>query len=246
VLGALVTPRARGKRPFTEAERTLATQFASQAALALMMAEAQRDRERLAVFEDRDRIARDLHDLVIQRLFALGLGLQNTVRLAIRPEVTERIGDAIDEIDATIRDIRRSIFSLSAPADTGSLRRELDELLTVAADALGFRPALRTSGPIDSAVPAAVRSHIVAVATEAVSNAARHARPHEVIVSVSVDDGAAVVEVADDGAGFDPATRERDSGIANMRYRAETLGGSCVVTSSPGQGTTVRWTAPVD
>jgi signal transduction histidine kinase len=114
-----------------------------------------------------------------------------------------------------------------------------------AAEPLGFRPALRTSGPVDTAIPTELHGPIVAVATEAVSNAVRHAKPRELIVSLNVADGAVVLEVADDGSGFDPATRERDSGIANMRYRAETLGGTCVVTSSPGNGTRVVWTVPI-
>ncbi|HSS68574.1 MAG TPA: GAF domain-containing sensor histidine kinase [Nocardioidaceae bacterium] len=219
--------------------------FAEQAALALQVTKAREDQALLAVFEDRDRIARDLHDLVIQRLFAIGLGLQNTVRLTERPEAADRLSDAIDEIDATIKDVRRSIFSLASPTDAASLRKELDQVLGAAEDALGFRPALRTSGPVDSAIPAAAQAHIVAVTTEAVSNAARHARPEELIVSLSVADGRLVLEIADDGSGFEPESRDRDSGIANMRYRAETLGGSCVVTSAPGQGTTVVWSVPV-
>jgi signal transduction histidine kinase len=230
---------------FASTDPDLPAAFAEQAALALQVTKAREDQALLAVFEDRDRIARDLHDLVIQRLFAIGLGLQNTVRLAGRPEVVERLGDAIDEIDATIKDIRRSIFSLGAPDDSTSLRKDLDEVLSAAEESLGFRPSLRTSGPVDSGIPASIQAHVVAVVTEAVSNAARHARPQELIVSLAVADGAAVLEVTDDGAGFDPERRERDSGIANMRYRAETLGGNCAVTSSPGNGTKVVWTVPI-
>jgi signal transduction histidine kinase len=229
---------------FASIDPELPAAFAEQAALALQVTKAREDQALLAVFEDRDRIARDLHDLVIQRLFAIGLGLQNTVRMTARPEVAGRVSDAIDEIDATIKDIRRSIFSLGAAAGTTSLRKDLDEALSAAEEALGFRPALRTSGPVDNAIPTAMHAHIVAVATEAVSNAARHAHPHELIVSLTVA-GAVVLEVVDDGTGFDPDTRERDSGIANMRYRAETLGGTCDVTSSPGHGTTIVWTVPV-
>ena len=229
---------------FASIDPELPAAFAEQAALALQVTKAREDQARLAVFEDRDRIARDLHDLVIQRLFAIGLGLQNTIRMTARPEVAGRVSDAIDEIDATIKDIRRSIFSLATVADT-SLRKDLEEALKSAEDALGFRPALRTSGPVDNAIPAAINAHIVAVVTEAVSNAARHADPHELIVSLTVGAGAVVLEVVDDGSGFDPTTRQRDSGIANMRYRAETLGGTCDVTSLPGHGTTVVWTIPL-
>jgi two-component system, NarL family, sensor histidine kinase DevS len=229
---------------FAAIDPELPAAFAEQAALALQVTQAQADQALLAVFADRDRIARDLHDLVIQRLFAIGLGLQNTIRISDRPETGERLGAAIDEIDATIKDIRRSIFSLAAPSGTASVRRDLDDLLSGAASTLGFRPVLRTAGPIDTGIPAPVQAHIVAVVTEAVSNAARHGHPRELIVSLTVGDGSVRLEVADDGDGFDQALRERDSGIGNMRYRAETLGGTCEVTSSPGHGTTVRWTVP--
>jgi signal transduction histidine kinase len=230
---------------FASIDPELPAAFAEQAALALQVTKAREDQARLAVFEDRDRIARDLHDLVIQRLFAIGLGLQNTIPMTARPEVAQRTSDAIDEIDATIKDIRRSIFSLATPANAPSLRRELDGVLEAAADALGFRPAFRTSGPVDSEVPPTLHAHIVAVVTEAVSNAARHAQPHELVVSLSVRNGSVELEIADDGSGFDPDARERDSGIANMRHRAKTAGGACAVTSAIGQGTTVAWSAPL-
>lgn len=164
VLGALATPRARGARPFTETERTLATQFASQAALALMMAEAQRDRERLAVYEDRDRIARDLHDLVIQRLFATGMMLESAQRRSDVPEVQTGVGRAVDELDVTIQEIRTAIFALQqepAEAPSGLRTRVLREI-NMAAVPLGFKPAHRFLGAIDSLVGELTGKNLIA------------------------------------------------------------------------------------
>ena len=182
VLGALATPRARGDRPFTETERTLATQFASQAALALMMAEAQRDRERLAVLEDRDRIARDLHDLVIQRLFATGMMLESAQRRSVVPEVQTGVGRAVDELDVTIQEIRTAIFALQqepAEAPSGLRTRVLREI-NMAAVPLGFKPSHRFLGPVDSLVGELTGKNLIAALREALSNAFRHARgvPH--------------------------------------------------------------------
>jgi signal transduction histidine kinase len=242
--GALVVAWAQeNAHVFYEVDLELPAAFAKQAALALDVTKAQEDQALLAVFEDRDRIGRDLHDLVIQRLFAIGLGLENTMRLAGRPEVAERISTAVDDLDATIKDIRRSIFSLSAPADSADLRKELDDVLGAASRGLGFEPVLRTSGPLDSGVSGAIRPHLVAVITEALSNAARHAQAEVVVVTLSVGEEISVT-VTDDGTGFDATSRDRESGIGNMRYRAEALGGTCGVASSPGQGTTVTWTVP--
>ncbi len=150
--------------------------FAEQATLALQVAQAQEDRGRLAVFEDRDRIGRDLHDLVIQRLFAVGLTLENVSRLTIRPEVTDRLTGAVDDIDATIKDIRRTIFELSAPPTSTDLRSELGDAIAMITPALGFNPRLRTDGPVDSGVRPELRPHLLAVIRESLSNVARHAR----------------------------------------------------------------------
>ncbi|MEU7064099.1 GAF domain-containing protein [Streptomyces sp. NPDC046161] len=253
VLGALVTPRARGGRPFSEAERTLATQFASQAALALMMAEAQRDRERLAVFEDRDRIARDLHDLVIQRLFATGMMLEGAQRRSIVPEVRDGVGKAVDELDVTIQEIRTAIFALQqGPAEAPSgLRTRVLREINMAAVPLGFKPAHRFIGPIDVAVGELVGKNLIAALREALSNAFRHAEASriEVLVdsTIHLADGRPGVrlEVADDGVGI--AEGGRRSGLRNLRRRAESLGGASWYgpgLADGGGGTTVVWEAP--
>ncbi|MER5868505.1 GAF domain-containing protein [Streptomyces sp. NPDC002044] len=254
VLGALVTPRARGQRPFTEAERTLATQFASQAALALMMAEAQRDRERLAVFEDRDRIARDLHDLVIQRLFATGMMLEGAQRRSIVPEVRDGVGKAVDELDVTIQEIRTAIFALQqGPAEAPSgLRTRVLREINMAAVPLGFKPAHRFLGPIDTIVGELVGKNLIAALREALSNAFRHAEASriEVVVdsTIALADGRPGVrlEVADDGVGI--AEGGRRSGLRNLRRRAESLGGASSYGPGIGEdggGTTLVWEAPL-
>jgi signal transduction histidine kinase len=216
--------------------------FAGQAALALEQARAQQERELLVVLEDRERIARDLHDVVIQRLFATGMQLQGAITPTMRPESAARINTAVDDLDATIRDIRRSIFELRAPIGA-TLRTEVTEAVNAAAGALGFRPTLDLSGPVDSAVPDDVRPEILAVIGEALSNAARHARATAVRVSVRVADGACTVSVADDGVGTDPS-RAR-GGLVNMAERAHDLGGSFQILAGESGGTTVIWQVPL-
>ncbi|MET7859808.1 GAF domain-containing protein [Streptomyces sp. NPDC005318] len=254
VLGALATPRARGDRPFTKTERTRATQFASQAALALMMAEAQRDRERLAVYEDRDRIARDLHDLVIQRLFATGMLLESAQRRSDVPEVRTGVGRAVDELDVTIQEIRTAIFALQpepAEAPSGLRTRVLREI-NMAAVPLGFKPSHRFLGPVDSLVGELTGKNLIAALREALSNAFRHAEAS--LIDVVVDATAALpdgrdavrLSVADDGVGIPEGSRR--SGLRNLARRAESLGGASWFGPGIGEGgggTTVVWEAPL-
>ncbi|MFD3972884.1 GAF domain-containing sensor histidine kinase [Streptomyces cyaneofuscatus] len=254
VLGALATPRARGARPFSRTERTLATQFAAQAALALMMAEAQRDRERLAVYEDRDRIARDLHDLVIQRLFATGMMLESAQRRSVVPEVRTGVGRAVDELDVTIQEIRTAIFALQqepAEAPSGLRTRVLREI-NMAAVPLGFKPSHRFLGAVDALVGELTGKNLVAALREALSNAFRHAGAS--VIDVVVDatavlpDGRAAVRltVSDDGVGIPEGGRR--SGLRNLARRAESLGGASWFGPGIGEdggGTTVVWEAPL-
>ncbi|GAA3053811.1 hypothetical protein GCM10020000_39700 [Streptomyces olivoverticillatus] len=238
VLGTLATPRARGARPYTATERTLAAQFAAQAALALVLAEAQRDRERLAVFEDRDRIARDLHDLVIQRLFATGLLLESAQRKAGETDVRDKVGQAVEELDVTIQEIRTAIFALQqgpSEAPAGLRTRVLRELGTAAVP-LGFQPSAGFVGPVDAKVGELTGKNLIAALREALSNAFRHARASRIEVLVdataTLPDGREAVRltVADDGVGIPEGGRR--SGLRNLAKRAESLGGS----SSYGPG----------
>ncbi|MCR1783269.1 GAF domain-containing protein [Nocardioides carbamazepini] len=215
--------------------------YAEQAALSLQLAEAREDQRRLAVLEDRDRIGRDLHDLVIQRLFAVGLGLQGATRLVQRPEVAARIEQAVDDLDATIKDIRRAIFGLSSLETAGDVQAEVTRLVDRAAATLKFRPALRFEGPVRTLIPDEVVPDLLAVLAEGLSNASRHAGASAVDVMVEAGDRI-VLTVSDNGRGIAGAVTE--SGIANMRARAEQRGGALVVESAPDGGTTLVWTVP--
>ncbi|MGC0415281.1 GAF domain-containing protein [Embleya sp. AB8] len=246
ILGALELDKRIGAVPFNRTERSMAQAFGGQAAIALMLAGAQRDRERLAVFEDRDRIARDLHDLVIQRLFATGMMLQGAARLAKVPAVTARINRAVDELDATIREVRSTIFALQNPpreGPTGVRGRVLREV-SASASALGFEPAVTFVGPVDSTVSDESAEQLLAALREILSNAARHARASRVEVTLVVAGGTVTLEVTDDGVGI-PAGGRR-SGLANLAGRAEELGGRAEFGPGPdASGTTVTWSVPL-
>jgi signal transduction histidine kinase len=253
VFGALVTARARGGRRFTETERTLAAQFASQAALALMVAEAQRDRERLAVYEDRDRIARDLHDLVIQRLFATGMMLEGAQRRSVVPEVCAGVGKAVDALDVTIQEIRTAIFALQpGPSEVPSgLRTRVLREIKMAAVPLGFKPGHLFVGPVDTMVGELTGKNLIAALREALSNAFRHSEASRIDIAVDatvlLPDGRQGVRltVADNGVGIPESGRR--SGLRNLERRAESLGGASWYGPGigvNGGGTTVVWQAP--
>jgi signal transduction histidine kinase len=242
VHGALVVARRSGDPRPADDDLPMLTSFAGQAALALERARAQEEREQLMVLEDRERIARDLHDVVIQRLFATGMQLQTAAKLAVRPEVAARINTAVDDLDTTIRDIRTAIFELRSPV-AAELRTDLRALVHAATEPLGFRPSLTLSGPIDSAVPDEVRPDLLAVVQETLSNVVRHAHAAAVDVTVTVADGRLTATVRDDGIGT-AAGAER-SGLVNIRERAQRHGGTCTVSPAEPTGTAVEWSVPV-
>jgi signal transduction histidine kinase len=219
----------------------LVAAYAEQATLSLQLAEAREDQRRLAVFEDRDRIGRDLHDLVIQRLFAVGLGLQGATRMVEKPAVAARIEQAVDDLDATIKDIRRAIFGLSSLESAGDVQAEVTRLVDRAAATLKFRPSLSFEGPVRTLVPDEVVPDLLAVLAEGLSNASRHAEASSVQVVLEAGDQV-VLTVRDDGRGMSGAVAE--SGLANIRARAEQRGGTLVVESAPQGGTALVWTVP--
>ena len=216
--------------------------LAAQAALALQLVRAQDDKARLGVFEERDRIGRDLHDLVIQRLFAVGLNLENVVRQQQDPESRRRVTQAVDDIDATIKDIRRTIFALSDTSSTDDLSRDILATVQRASSSLGFKPTVRTEGALGGGIDAGVRAHLVAVLGEALTNVAKHAQATLVTVLVRASDDLTLI-VTDNGVGMDKP--DRHSGLRNMRERAQELGGDFVVDSTPGDGTTLIWAVPI-
>ncbi|GAA4561603.1 two-component system sensor histidine kinase DosT [Micromonospora coerulea] len=240
--GVLLIGHRPDHGPAAEDDVTLLGSFAGQAALAMERARGQEERELLVVLEDRERIARDLHDVVIQRLFATGLQLQSAAPMNVRPEVAKRINAAVDDLDATIRDIRRTIFELRTPM-SAALRTEIRDAIEAAAESLGYRPALELTGPIDSAVPDTLRPELTAVLREALSNAVRHAHAERVAVAVKVDAGWVSVTVTDDGVGCDPDAAR--SGLVNLRERAERLGGDFQLSRVIPHGTEVRWSVPL-
>ncbi|GAA0976742.1 Oxygen sensor histidine kinase response regulator DevS/DosS [Nocardioides aquaticus] len=227
---------------FDRLESALPAGFAQQASLALKVSQAQADQRQLAVLRDRDRIGRDLHDVVIQRLFAVGLGLESIGRLP--PEQhAQRLDDAVEQIDETIRDLRTAIHQLRRAGQTRDVHEQVCDVVAWSEPVLGFRPYLRFTGPVRTGIPDAVVPDLLAVLTEAISNAGRHAQATTLRVEVTVRDDAVVLVVRDDGRGIgDP---ERDSGLGNMRHRALRHGGRLTLGGGVGQGTEVRWEVPL-
>ncbi|MET7280680.1 GAF domain-containing sensor histidine kinase [Kribbella sp. NPDC005582] len=241
--GLLVVAGLQGSDTRGSDGADLVRMFAGQATLALERAQAQRDRGMLAVLEDRDRIARDLHDLVIQRLFATGLQLQGMHRL-VRPEHQQRLSRAVEDIDSTIRDLRAAIFELQQTPEASSLRGDLSALIAEYTEPLGFRPTLNGVGPIDTVVPAAVRPQILATIRESLSNVVRHAQASQVTVDVIVDGSQVTTRITDDGVGIGETARR--SGLQNLTDRAQMLGGTVRIADNQPHGTIIELTAPTD
>lgn len=241
VSGILLAVRAPGSPVFGEQELQVVSSFADQAALALQRAESQDARRELEVLADRDRIAQDLHDHVIQRLYAIGLSLQGTQRRAKTPLVAERITGHIDQLHEVIQDIRTAIFDLQEnQAGAAQLRTRLHEVINEVTQDAPLRTTIRMSGALDT-VPAGLAEDAEAVIREAVSNVVRHAKAQEVVVTVSLNDDL-VIDVSDNGVGM-PAAVAR-SGLHNLQQRATDAGGTCTVEPGEGGGTRLVWAAP--
>ena len=232
---------------FDDDMRAVAESFAAQAAVNIVLAEARRERERLSIYEDRDRIARDLHDLVIQRLFATGMQLQGATRHADLPDdVRDRISGAVDDLDETIREIRQTIFALHEPVDatSDSLRARVLRECAQSGALLGFEPVVRFVGPVDALAGPRMSEHVVAVLREALANAAKHAQARRVDVVIEADAARLALIVTDDGVGLVDSGRR--SGLANMSSRAADLGGECTIERvSDDGGTRLRWRVPI-
>jgi signal transduction histidine kinase len=244
-MGVLVVTNRIGAPGFADDVVRLVESFAGQAAIALRLSAAAADREQLAVLGDRDRIARDLHDLVIQRLFATGMALEGALR-SMQPEAAaERVRRSVDDLDATIKEIRSTIFALQSPAPQAGegLRTAINQAVQTAAESLGFSPRVTFGGAIDSLVPSNIGEQLIAVLREALSNAARHAEASAVDIEVDADPSRVVLLVRDDGRGI--SENGRRSGLANLAARARDLGGSFDARAGSGGGTVIEWSVPL-
>jgi signal transduction histidine kinase len=215
--------------------------FGRTAALALEAATAQRDRGRLELLEDRDRIARDMHDHVIQRLFATGLSLQSASRLATDQRLIERLDTAVDELDTAIKDIRQAIFALHRPIGASAMTAQVTELVDQAAEALGFAPHAQLPAAWD-ALATSLEPEVLAVVREGLVNVVRHARATWCCLTVGIE-GEVCVQVEDDGIGMPPDAAR--SGLVNLRQRAAQLGGTLTIAPREPAGTRVSWQVPL-
>ena len=242
-LGVLVVSRLAGRPRFTPADLELAADFAGQASLAMELASAKADQQRMVLLEDRGRIARDLHDHVIQQLFGTGLELQSVVGALPPGPTADRVDHAVAGLDTAIAQIRTAIFALSSSetdrADT--VRHRVIDVVNEVAAGLPRTPHVAFSGPVDLAVTGRLADDAVAVIRESLTNVVKHAHAQQTSVSVAVVHGVVVIEVVDDGVGATMGPRR--SGLANLEARARIYGGDFVFESEPGN-TRSRWSAP--
>ena len=242
--GALVVARAPSGHPFSGGDRQMAERFSRSVSIARELATARNDRERVALADERDRIARDLHDHVIQSLFAVGLGLQSVVGAAPGP-VGARIAAQVDAIDVTIRQIRQTIFQLSSPptASAYSQKQRLNQLVRTILEGEGIDSSLDFRGPVDTLIDSELGEEVSAVLREALSNVVRHAEASRVDISVAVSPTGVRVVVTDNGRGLgELATR---SGLDNLATRAAVRGGTFTIAARAPSGTTLDWAVPV-
>jgi len=235
--GAVLTPE----------QRELAANSAGQAALALMLARGRREKERIVLLEERDRIARDLHDLVIQRLFATGISLSGAARVVDTPQpVVDRLESAVDALDTTVKEIRATIFELHQPVGhaVGGVRGRILEEAAAGAVVLGHAPSTRFTGPVDAMVDDSLAGDLLGALREALANVAKHAQAEHVEVLVAVENDAVLLQVTDDGVGV-PEELGRRSGLLNLAERAGRYGGSCTITRRATGGSVLSWRVPL-
>jgi signal transduction histidine kinase len=243
VLGVLAVARSADDVPFDANHLQLTSDFAEHAAVALELSESRKRARQTTMIADRERIAHDLHDHVIQRLFAAGMDLQGTIARTRSPEISKRLHRTVDDLQATIEEIRSRIFALRSDRDAPGFRQAIQDAVADLTDDRDIQTTVRLSGPL-SAVSPELAEQAVPVVIEAISNAVRHSGAAHLSVEVQVADEL-IIDVADDGCGIDP-TNPRRSGLSHLQRRAETAGGSCHFGSAPGGGTLVHWTAPLE
>jgi signal transduction histidine kinase len=244
VYGNLYLTNKHGAPEFSETDEELVLALAMAAGIAIENARLHalvRDR---ALTEDRDRIARDLHDSVIQRLFAIGLSLQGTARLVERPEAVMRIGEAIEKLDDTIRQLRKAIFDIELTINKEGLHPKVLDLVHELRPVLGIHPQVAFSGPVDTVVVGPLAEEVLAVLREALTNVGKHARASQVVITIAAGDELRIV-VADDGQGINDRS-PAGLGLRNIRQRAERLGGSVELGTSREGGTRLIWHVPLN
>jgi signal transduction histidine kinase len=243
VFGNLYLTEKRGASAFSEEDEALVIALAAAAGIAIDNARLHTRVGELTMAADRERIARDLHDTVVQRLFATGLSLQSIAPVVEQSELRSRIEEAVAELDDVIRQVRTTIFALEPPpAAKEGVRSRVLEVCAEAGRSLGFEPEVRFSGPVDRYVREADATELLSVLREALSNVARHAEARRVEVQLAVENQMLELVVIDDGVGISGGdTRHGGRGLDNMTERAERLGGSCVISTNPRGGTSVSW-----
>ncbi len=243
IRGVIAVARRADEIPFDSSYLDLVGDFASQAALALALAMNSENTRELSILADRERIAHDLHDYVIQRLFAIGLDVQGTIARTRSPDLVARLNGTIDDLQNTIEDIRNTIFELQSSSTTdGGFRRKIQDTVADLTENRNITTTLHMSGPM-AAVNSQLAQHAEAVVAEAVSNAVRHSGATRLNIVVTVADEL-LIDVVDDGCGI-PEHNQRRSGLANLHRRAEQVGGACSISTPATGGTAIRWTAPL-
>ena len=245
VYGNLYLTDKVGAAAFSDEDEALAEGLAQAAGIAIQSSRLRDQVRILSVLDDRDRIARDLHDRVIQRIFAVGMTLQGVSRMPDPTQARNRIDRAVDELDATIAEIRSTIFELGEGSLPGGLRRSIVQLCEEMTPTLGARPEVSFHGPIDNTIPKQTADHIVAVVREALTNAGKHAGATAYRVKLRVGDNEVVLEVSDNGTGFDAVAKGAGLGLTNLQNRAERLSGTFQVMSGASDGTRLIWTVPL-
>jgi len=243
VAGVIAVARSADRPPFDDSYLDLVSDFATHAAIALMLASGREHARQLTIVAERERIAHDLHDHVIQRLFATGMDLQGTVARARSPEVVDRLNRTLDDLQTIIEEIRTTIFQLKSPVENdGGFRHRIQRVVSDLTEGRDIVTTVRMHGPM-TAIDGELAEHAEAVTAEALSNAVRHSGASRMTVEISVAD-MLTLDIIDNGCGM-PIDNPRRSGLANMSYRAEQVGGRCEIFNQPEGGTRLHWTAPL-
>ncbi|MFZ1178616.1 MAG: GAF domain-containing sensor histidine kinase [Mycobacterium sp.] len=243
VVGVIAIARGSDQPPFNESYLDVVSDFSTHAAVALVLASAREDARQLTILAERERIAHDLHDHVIQRLFAAGMNLQGTLARARSPEVADRLNRTLDDLQTIIEEIRTTIFQLKSPlGKDGEFRHQIQRVVADLTENRDIVTTVRMHGPMTT-VGGELADHAEAVTAEAISNALRHSGASRLTVEISVAD-MFILDIIDNGCGI-PPDNSRRSGLANMNHRAEQLGGTCEITTPPEGGTRISWTAPL-